>query len=87
MKVKDLEHFLFLNRGAIKMLFGDLSSVITISDDYPFMHILHASLGDFLRDVARSKEFYIKFSSIHTACKWKAGVSSFPSLRQTCCGE
>jgi len=50
------------------MLLGDLSAVITISDGHPFIHILHASLGDFLLDSARSKEFYIDLSSIHTAC-------------------
>jgi hypothetical protein len=50
------------------MLLGDLSSVITISDVDPFIHILHASLWDFLLDAARSKEFYIDLSSIHTTC-------------------
>ena len=50
------------------MLFGDLSSIITISDVDPFIHILHASLGDFLLDSARSMEFYIDLSSIHTTC-------------------
>jgi len=52
----------------LEMLLGDLSAVITISDDHPFIHILHASLGDFLLDSARSKEFYIDLSSIHTTC-------------------
>jgi len=51
------------------MLFGDLSSVMQIfTDRHPAIHILHASLGDFLLDPARSKEFYIDLSSIHTAC-------------------
>ena len=68
MDTKELEHFFLLNRGDIEMLFGDLSSVITISNVDPFIHILHASLGDFLLDAARSKEFYIEVSSIHTAC-------------------
>jgi hypothetical protein len=65
MNVGNIEHFLLLNRGDIEMLFGDLSSVIMISNHRPYFHILHASLCDFLFDAARSKEFYIDSSSIH----------------------
>jgi hypothetical protein len=65
---RNIEDFLFLNRGDIEILFGDLSSIITISDVDPFIHILHASLRDFLLDSARSKEFYIDLSNIHTTC-------------------
>ena len=68
MSVEALEKFLLLNRGDIEILLGDLSAVITISDVDPFIHILHASLGDFLLDATRSKEFYIDLSSIHTTC-------------------
>jgi hypothetical protein len=68
MNIGSLEHFLLLNRGDIKMLFGDLSSVIMISNHYPSIHFLHASLPDFLFDAARSKEFYIDLSRIHTTC-------------------
>ena len=68
MNAEELEYFLLLNRGDIDILLGDLSSVITISDVHPFIHILHASLGDFLLDAARSKEFSIDLSSIHTTC-------------------
>ena len=50
------------------MLLGDLSAVITVSDDYPYIHILHASLGDFLLHSTCSKEFYIDPSNIHTTC-------------------
>jgi hypothetical protein len=63
---EDIEHFFLLNRGDIEMLFGDLSSVITISELN--IHISHASLSDFLVDATRSKEFYIDFSNIHTRC-------------------
>ena len=62
-----LEAFFLLNQGDLEMLFGDLSSVIEVSYYYP-LRILHASLTDFLLDAARSKEFYIDLSSIHTAC-------------------
>jgi hypothetical protein len=68
MDIGDFARFLILNQGDIEMLFGDLSSVIMISDDPPYFHVLHASLRDFLFDAARSKEFYIDLSSIHTTC-------------------
>jgi hypothetical protein len=65
---RNLESFFLLNIGDIEMLFGDLSSIITISDNYPYFHMLHASFGDFLLDAARSKEFYIDPPGIHTTC-------------------
>ena len=65
---QDLERFFLLNRGDINILFGDLSSIITISNNRPYFHIPHASLRDFLLDATRSKEFYIDLSSIHTTC-------------------
>jgi hypothetical protein len=68
MDAGDLEHFFLLNEGDIEMLLCDLSAVITVSHDYPYFHVLHASLGDFLLDAARSKEFYINLSSVHTTC-------------------
>ena len=68
MDAGDLEQFFLLNQGDLVMLFGDLSSVISISNFHPPIHILHVSLGDFLLDAARSKRFYINLSSIHTAC-------------------
>jgi len=48
------------------MLFGDLSSVISISDIG--IQILHASLNDFLLDPTRSREFYIDLPNIYTEC-------------------
>ena len=68
MSVRDVEHFFLLNQGDLKILFGDLNSVIQISNVHPAIRILHASLGDFLLDAPRSKEFHIDLSSIHTAC-------------------
>jgi len=67
MDIGDLERFFLLSRGDIKMLFGDLSSLVVISD-FVGIQFLHASLGDFLLDPARSKEFYINLSNIHTVC-------------------
>ena len=68
MDAKALERFSLLNQGDLKMLFGDLSSVISVSNVDSPIQILHASLGDFLLDAAHSKEFYIDLSSIHTTC-------------------
>ena len=50
------------------MLLGDLSSLVVISKFEPFIRLLHASLGDFLLDPARSTQFYINISNIHTVC-------------------
>ena len=66
MDIGDLELFFLLRRGDIEMLFGDLSSLVAISNVKPYIHLFHASLGEFLRDPARSKEFYIDLSDIHT---------------------
>jgi len=68
MTLQDLDHFFLLNTGETKILFGDLNSVIDISDADPRIHILHASLGNFLLDEARSGELYIDPSKIHTTC-------------------
>jgi len=69
MHAKGLEHFFLLNRGELEMLLGDLHSVIQINSIFhPAIRILHASLGDFLLDPGRLKEFYIHPPSIHTAC-------------------
>jgi len=68
MNLQDIEIFLGLDGGSIEVLLGDLCSVITISNSGPYIHILHASLGDFLLDRTRSKEFYIDLSGIHTTC-------------------
>ena len=67
MDIGELEHFFLLRRGYIEMLLGDLSSLVVISD-FERIKLLHASLGDFLLDPARSKEFYINLSNIHTVC-------------------
>ena len=68
MDIENLEHFFLLSRGDIEMLFGDLSSLVVISNVRPHIRLLHASLGDFLCDPARSKDFYIDLSNIHTTC-------------------
>lgn len=66
MNLESLELFFFLNRGDIEILFFDLSSIVSI--DGSVIRILHASLGDFLLDATRSKDFHIDVSSIHSTC-------------------
>ena len=68
MDIGNLEHFFLLSKGDIMMLLGDLSSLVPISNVETYIHFSHASLGDFLLDPARSKEFYIDLSNIHTRC-------------------
>jgi len=68
MDIGDLEHFFLMSRGKIDLLFGDLSSLVFISNVEPYIHLLHASLRNFLHDPAQSKEFYIDLSNIHTTC-------------------
>lgn len=66
--LQDIEMFLQLDRGYIEFLLGDLNSVIIIFYTEPYIHILHASLRDFLLDATRSKGFHINLSDIHTTC-------------------
>ena len=68
MDIGDLELFFLLSQGDIEMSLGDLSSLVVISNIKPYIRLLHASLEDFLLDSARSKEFYIDLSNIHTRC-------------------
>ena len=77
--VPDLERFLFLNRGDIEMLFGDLSSVIAISEVRSDIRIrfLHASFQDFLLDATRSREFILICQiSILYVCTFASTISS-----------
>ena len=68
MDIGNLEDFFLLSRGDIEMLFGDLSSLVVISNSRPHIRLLHASLGDFLLDPSRSRELFIDLSNIHTTC-------------------
>jgi hypothetical protein len=61
----EIEDFLFLRSGDIELYFGDLSSLINISPDQS-IHILHASLTDFLVNPTRSKQFWINPRARHT---------------------
>jgi len=60
-----IEEFLFLQPGDVELYLGDLSSLVNIGPNQQ-IKILHASLTDFLLDLTRSKEFWIKPRSRHT---------------------
>ena len=66
-EIERLERFFRLNRGDIRILLGDLSSIVAVQNPR-HLRILHASFGDFLLDASRSKEFHINLPSIHTIC-------------------
>jgi len=92
MEIEHLERFFLLNRGDINMLLGDLSSIVTVQNPR-YIRILHASLGDFLLDAARSKEFHIDLPSIHTICmqlcfqhnkQCKSALFNLKKLLHTC---
>lgn len=60
-----VENFLSLQPGDIKMYLGDVSSLVDIGLTQK-IHLLHASLMDFLIDPTCSKEFWINPQVQHT---------------------
>jgi len=62
----DIEQFLSLQPGDVELYLGDLSSLVTIGPDQT-IHVLHASLQDFLVDPTRSKELWIDPQARHAA--------------------
>jgi len=50
--------FLHLKRGELEMLLGDLSSIISVTPSQS-IEILHVSIGDFLCDPLRSRNFHL----------------------------
>ena len=59
-----LTSVLDLSPADIKLNLIDLRSLVEYGTN--FLHILHASLGDFLFDESRSQELYIDHRSVHT---------------------
>ncbi|KAF4609650.1 hypothetical protein D9613_012007 [Agrocybe pediades] len=66
LRCSEIEKLLSYDDGELDMLFCDLGSLVQLSkvkqdsaNSELFLHILHASLGDYLLDAARSKRFYI----------------------------
>jgi len=61
-----IEEFLSLQPGDVELYLGDLNSLVNIGPTQ-IIHIIHASLTDFLMDPTRSKEFWINPQVRHTA--------------------
>jgi len=62
----EIEEFLCLQPGDVKLYLADLNSLIDIKPDQN-IRILHASFPDFLMDPTRSKKFWINPRARHTA--------------------
>jgi hypothetical protein len=62
----EIEEFLLLQPGDVELYLGDLSSLLYIGPNQD-IHILHASLSDFLTDPKRSKGLWINPRLRHTA--------------------
>ncbi|KDR67281.1 hypothetical protein GALMADRAFT_1127297 [Galerina marginata CBS 339.88] len=58
-----MEELILLDEGDATRLLADLSSIIVVNEQSN-IRVLHASLGDFLLDLARSKEFHINPTAI-----------------------
>jgi len=65
-KSLDIEQFLSLQQGDVELYLGDLGSLVSIGPNQR-IHVLHASLRDFLVDPTRSKELWINPRIRHTA--------------------
>jgi hypothetical protein len=63
--LSEIEVFLSLQPGDVELHLGDLSSLVDIAPDQK-IHILHASLTDFLMDPTRSQGFWINPRARHT---------------------
>ena len=60
-----IEEFLSLQPGDVELYLGDLNALVNIGPTQ-IIHIIHASLTDFLVDPTRSKEFWITPRIRHT---------------------
>ena len=62
-----IEKFLCLQPGDVELYLGELNSLINLEPSDEKIHVLHASLTDFLVDPTRSKTFWINRQARHTA--------------------
>ena len=74
----DIEEFLSLEAGDVELILADLCSVVRCEMRYVPIQLLHASLGDFLRDKKRSRQFYIDGSTQHK----ELALLCFKSMRK-----
>jgi hypothetical protein len=61
----EIEEFLSLKPGDVELILADLSSVVCCDMRNGPIQLLHASLGDFLHDKNRSRQFYIENPTQH----------------------
>jgi hypothetical protein len=76
----DIEEFLSLKAGDVELILADLSSVVCCDMRYGPIQLLHASLGDFLHDKNRSRQFYIDGSTQHK----ELALLCFKSMQNKC---
>jgi len=62
-----LEDFLMLRAGEVELFVGELASVATTKKHKgkEFVSLLHASLGNFILELSRSKQFALISTIIH----------------------
>ena len=61
----DIEDFLSLTSGEVQLILGELGSVVRCDMQYVPVEIMHASLGDFLLDKQRSRQYHVDAGKTH----------------------
>lgn len=61
----DIEDFLSLASGEVRLILGELSSVVRCDMQYIPVEIMHASLGDFLLDKQRPRQYHVDAGKTH----------------------
>ena len=61
----DIEDFFSLTPGEVQLILGELGSVIRCDMQYVPVEIMHASLGDFLLDKQRSRQYHVDAGKTH----------------------
>jgi hypothetical protein len=82
-----LDDFLMLSKGDSHIFSGDLASVVYLGpvgkDGHKTIDLLHASLGEFLLDQSRSKQFALDPAEVHAqlACMCFRALQRFLNLQ------
>jgi hypothetical protein len=82
----DIEEFLSLQPGDVELYLGDLSSLVKVGPNQN-IHVLHASLQDFLVDPTRSRELWINPRTRHIAFARRCLQSLQLKGEQNCCSR
>jgi len=61
----DIEDFFSLTPGEVQLILGELGSVVRCDMQYVPVEIMHASLGDFLLDKQRSRQYHVDAGKTH----------------------